>query len=146
RCLLIPCDFDQTGDANDPAAVLSGGAPEIVRRLEAPELHDFASEFTAWIDALPSRPRAEALKASEEFQDFFERYLETLPDERAKLRRAAHAEFLSLFANALAGGLRRGRMEVVSMLGRAVEMHGAVQGNVNFGYLADSLFSETLPA
>ncbi len=131
RCLLVPCDFSEA----EPGFVstISGGAPELAAKLSEPGQAPFLEQFEAWLSALLGRRREEALKVSEEFQELADLYRD---DDDSRL---ARAEVVKLFANWLAANARS------DMLRGALEMHRAVLGNVNVGYLSDSFFADSLP-
>ncbi|MGI8922900.1 MAG: hypothetical protein ACR2HJ_02475 [Fimbriimonadales bacterium] len=129
RCLLVPCDFAEAELGF--LSTISGGAAELAAKLSQLRLAPFLEQFEGWLSALPGRKRIEALKVSEEFQELADLYRE---DDDSRF---ARAEVVKLFANWLAANARS------DILHGALEMHRAVLGNVNFGYLCDSFFAES---
>jgi hypothetical protein len=137
RCVLIPCDFETPNEGF--AAQLSAGTPELMAQLEADEMSGFVSEFGRFLGELGSRKRSEALKVSEEFQGICALYKKAAADDE-DAERFARAEVVRMFANWLASQLCSTNIPSPLALERAVEMHRATLGNVNFGYLCDSFF------
>ena len=142
RCMLLPCDFGEP--SSGLASLLSGGAPELAADLSQPEMAEWLESMEIWLRDLPSRRRTQALKVSEEFQELAALYKSAIGNEDKEAERLVRAEFVRLFANWLASSGLSGEQNWALCLESTIEMHRAVLGNVNFGYLADSLFMSCL--
>lgn len=144
RCLLIGCDLPSASGLPESIFALSGGAPEIIAQLTSERFAGFADEFYGWIQSALAAKPSEAMRISGEFQQLAEKYQELAQESRDKGDgvRVFRAEFLYLFANSLGYELSRGRTQLAKLAARVVEAHAAVQGNVRFDFVCDSMFAE----
>lgn len=144
RCLLIGCDLPSGDSLPQAISALSGGAPETIAQLTSGKFEGFADEFYSWIREIARSKPSEAMRVSGEFQKLAEKYQELAQEgtEKSDGARVYRAEFLYLFANALGSELSRGQTHLVKLAARVVEAHAAVQGNVRFDFVCDSMFAE----
>lgn len=133
RCVLLPCDFGPSEDSF--LHTIAGGAPELMSKLASPRFEAFVGSLEIWLGKWLSRNRTEALKISEEFQELVLEYKAASESDEDRLIRA---EVVKLLANWLAS--KAHSRNVGAMLESVIQMHRAVLGNVNFGYLCDSFF------
>ena len=138
RCLLISCE-QTTVDVPISALVLSSGAPEDAVRLSKDEYSNFTQPFYEWLLRLPVRSKNEALKVSEEFQIFSEVYRECAGIAKEETR-TANASTMAILAAGVGSLIRSGNYEWVPVLERVIDAHNAVQANVRFPYICDSIF------
>jgi hypothetical protein len=144
RCLLIGCDLQPDESLPPPIAALSGGAPDLIALLNSTKFEGFADDFYSWVNGLSNAKPSEAMRLSSEFQNFAVKYQELARTDQGGENgvRVFRTEFLYLFANALGYQLSRGQTHLVKLAARVVEAHAAVQGNVRFDFVCDSMFAE----
>lgn len=138
RCLLISCEQNEVTNSI-AAKTLSGGAPEEATRLDSEPFLNFTAPFYEWFQSLDSRSKHDALKISEEFQQFAEIYHECAGLEKNETR-IANAATLSILASGLGTKINAGEYRLISVLERVLEAHTAVQANIRFQYVCDSIF------
>lgn len=145
RCLLFPCTLPQPNDS--PAYILAGGAPDLVEKLQSDQANRLAEDFHDWVCNLSTRKATQALKVSEEFQQFTERWVKIFSEEgEDEPKRRARALFIQMFGNLLVVRLRQGDGMASKVLVKIPQLHRAVLGNARFEYLVDAMFTEMLNA
>jgi uncharacterized protein (DUF1778 family) len=143
RCLLFPCKLPEPSDS--PGYVLAGGAPDLVDKLQLEQADGLAEDFSLWVSRLFERKATQALKVSEEFQQFTERWVKLVSkEEEDEPKRRARALFIQMFGNLLVVRLREGDEMASKVLAKIPQMHRAILGNARFEYLTDALFTEIL--
>jgi hypothetical protein len=133
--VLIPCDSPELPSVF--AAELAGGSQAQFDALESPEFEGFKKSLESFVNRIDSARPAEALSLSDAFTELSDQYQELRPEGEDRLKRA---EFVRLVAN-VAGSRAADSTRWSGILDRVIVAHRAILGNVNFGYLADWLFT-----
>jgi DNA polymerase III delta prime subunit len=133
RCLAVPCELP----ANEPSgnlALLARGAPGLVRELG--QHADLFESLVAFANSLRSRPRSDALAASEELKGIAESYQKAAE----KNARASNAEILELLGNAI----QTMHPDWTEVGFEIAEAHRRVVGNASAGLVFDNLMARIL--
>lgn len=134
RCLAIACEMPHASPSPPPLSALSEGSVGTQKRLEAhAEVYEKLIQFA---DGLTSRPRAEALAASDELKKLGDAIEET----KFGNARSSNAEALRLV------GLRMAQSEHASPehVQAIIEAHRRIQGNGNATQVFDGLMVQIL--
>lgn len=123
---------------------LTGGSGMMGAVLREAGLEEWVRVFDEWLGNLPRRSWESALKVSEEFQDFCEKYIQAMQKVSSLGVRGLRCEFLSLCARWFGSALRRGEAVFLPYLSGVLEMHRVVQQNAHFGYMSDAYFCGVL--
>ncbi len=129
RCLAVSCATPVTGE--DPIALLAEGAPGRIQELT--KVEESCRHLWSFAGSLRSRPRIEALLASEELKSIADSLQKGL-DLNA---RSANAEALELLATAC----RSLEPEWQSARAQMIEAHRRVLGNGQAGIVLDAMFT-----
>ncbi len=138
RCLLVSCSVTDI-DASEAALALANSAPETVWKLMSEDFVEFTEPFYRWLCGISIRSSHEALKISEEFQQFCEIYRESAKLNKDETR-AANVSTFGLLANGISHLIRNGNRELTPVLNQVLSAHRATQDNTRFQYVCDSLF------
>lgn len=141
RCLIVACGYHPTGDQT-AVARLTLGAPELAAQFEAEPWRNFAEDFVAWADQIPTASRGEAVRLSDELAKWCDRFHDISAPSGTPLR-TSRCKVLEMLGN-LASQNMRDDARSRRLLEGIIEAHRAVTGNAQFESVIDLLFAESL--